>query len=103
MTGSQTGSLQPARRVESPPGVHPPGLMVLVVLAAMVLPATVHLLAPGAYPGRIGLGIAGAERVQVAGTAVGDLRQPRPVAHRQIGGVRRPPASCDSSYCPAMG
>jgi hypothetical protein len=96
MTGSQTGSQQPAR-------VHRLGLTVLVVLTATVLPATVHLLAPGADPGRILLGITGAERVQEAGTAVGDVRQPRPVAHRQIGGVRRPPASCDSSYCPAMG
>ena len=109
MTGSQTGSREPARRVESPPGVHRPGLTVLVVLAATVLPATMHLVAPGADPGRIRLGIAGAQRVQVAGeetlvvhTAAGDVRQPWRVAHRQIGGVRRPPASCDSSYCPAL-
>src|SRR5262245_13138460 len=102
MTGSQTGSQQPARSVESLPWVHRLGLTVLVVLAATVLPATVHLLAPGADPGRILLGIAGAEGVQEAGTAVRDVRQPRPVAHRQIGGVRRQPASCDSSYCPAL-
>jgi len=42
MTGSQTGSRQAARRVESAPRVRR-GLTVLVVLAATVLPATVYL------------------------------------------------------------
>ena len=105
MTGSDTG-----RDIgRSVPQVHRPGRTVLVVLAATMLPATVYLVAPGADPGRIGLGIAGAERPEVAGEgtfvvphAAGDVRQPRPVAHRQIGGVRRPPASCDRSYCPAL-
>src|SRR5262249_47947322 len=103
MTGSQTGSQQPARRVESLPRVHRLGRTLPAVLPATLSPAPVPLPALGADPGRILLGTAGAERVQEAGTAVGDVRQPRPVAHRQIGGVRRPPASCDSSYCPAMG
>jgi len=109
MAGSQTGSRQPARRVESPPRVHRPGLTVLVVLAATVLPATVHLLAPGADPGRIGLGIVGAERPEVAGegtlvvhTAVRNVRQPGPVAVREIGNVHRQQASCDGGYCPAL-
>jgi len=107
MTGNETGP-DIRRSVSSRARVHRPGLTV-VVLAATVLPPTVYLVAPGADPGRIGLGIAGAERRQVAGegtlvvhTAAGDVRQPRPVAHRQIGGVRRPPASCDRSYCPAL-
>jgi hypothetical protein len=76
------------RRVEPPPwtGLHRLGLTGLVVLAATALPAIVHLVAPGADPGRIGLGIAGAER---------------PIASRQSGGGR-PLASCDNSYCPAL-
>jgi hypothetical protein len=111
MTDSETGSRHPMRRVEPPPwtGLHRLGLTGLAVLAATALPAIVHLVAPGADPGRIGLGIAGAERVEVAGegtlvahTAVGGVRQPRPIASRQIGGARRPLASCDNSYCPAL-
>ena len=105
MTGSETG--RDIRR--SVPQVHRPGLTVLGVLAATMLPATVYLVAPGADPGRIGLGIAGAERPQVAGegtrvghTAVRNVRQPRPVVVREIGSVRRPPASCDGGYCPAL-
>jgi hypothetical protein len=108
MTGSETGP-DIRRDVSGRPRVHRPGPTVLVVLAATVVPATVYLVAPGADRGRIGIGVAGAERIRVAGerttvvhTAAGDVRQPRPVAHRQIGGVRRPPASCDSSYCPAL-
>src|SRR5262245_56036041 len=57
------------------------------------------VVAPGADPSRIGLGIDGAERVEVDGegtlvvhTAAGDVRQPRPVAYQRIGGVRRPVA-----------
>jgi hypothetical protein len=79
------------------------------VLTATVLPATVHLLAPGADPGRIGLGIAGPRRVPVAGeetlvvhTAAGDVRKPGPVAVREIGSVRRPQASCDGRFCPVL-
>ena len=105
MTGSETG--RDIRR--SVPQVHRPGLTVLVVLAATVLPATVHLLAPGADPGRIGLGIAGAEHLRVAGegtlvvhTAVRNVRQPGPVAVREIGSVRRPRASCDGRFCPVL-
>jgi len=82
---------------------------VLVVLAATMLPATVYLVAPGADPGRIGFGIAGAERPEVAGegalvvhTAVRNVRQPGPVAVREIGSVRRPPASCDGRLCPVL-
>ena len=108
MTGSETGP-DIRRGVSSRPRVHPPGLTVLVVLAATMLPATVYLVAPGADPGRTGLGIAGAERPQVAGeetlvvhTAAGDVHQPRPVAHRQIGSVRRPRASCDGRFCPVL-
>ena len=105
MTGSDTG-----RDIgRSVPQVHRPGRTVLVVLAATMLPATVYLVAPGADPGRIGLGIAGAERPQVAGegtlvghTAVRNVRQPGPVAVREIGNVRRQQASCDSGYCPAL-
>jgi len=83
MTDSETGSRHPMRRVESPPwtGLHRLGLTGLVVLAATALPAIVRL---------------------VAHTAVGDVRQPRPIASRQIGGARRPLASCDNSYCPAL-
>jgi hypothetical protein len=111
MTAGETGYRYSATRVEPPPwtGLHRLGLTVLVVLAATALPAIVHLVAPGADPARIGLGIAGAEHVEVAGegppvahTAVGDVHQPRPVASRQIGGARRPLASCDNSYCPAL-
>ena len=58
------------------------------------------VVAPGADPNRIGLGIDGAERVEVDGegtlvvhTAAGDVRQPRPVAYQRIGGVRRPVAA----------
>src|SRR5262245_14157004 len=58
------------------------------------------VVAPGADPSRIGLGIDGAERVEVDGegalvmhTAAGDVRQPRPVAYQRIGGVRRPVAA----------
>jgi hypothetical protein len=111
MTDSETGSRHPMRRVEPPPwtGLHRLGLTGLVVLAATALPAIVHLVAPGADPGQIGLGIAGAERVEVAGEgtlvahmAVGGVRQPRPIASRQIGGAHRPLASCDNSYCPAL-
>ena len=105
MTGSETG--RDIRR--SVPQVHRPGLTVLVVLAATMLPATVYLVAPGADPGRIGLGIAGAERPQVAGegtlvghTAVRNVRQPGPVAVREIGSVRRPRASCDGRFCPVL-
>ena len=89
MTDSETGSRNPMRRVEPPPwtGLHRLGLTGLAVLAATALPAIVHLVAPGADPGRIGLGIAGAER---------------PIASRQLGGARRPLASCDNSYCPAL-
>jgi hypothetical protein len=54
------------------------------------------VVAPGADPNRIGVGIDGAERVEVDGegtlvmhTAAGDVRQPRPVAYQRIGGVRR--------------
>jgi hypothetical protein len=108
MTGSETRP-DIRRGVSSRPRVHPAGLTVLVVLAATMLPATVYLVAPGPDPARIGLGIAGAERRQVAGegmlvvhTAAGNVRQPRPVAHRQIAGVRRAPASCDGGYCPAL-
>ena len=83
MTDSETGSRHPMRRVEPPPwtGLHRLGLTGLVVLAATALPGIVHLVAP---------------------TAVGDVRQPRPIAFRQIGGARRPLASCDNSYCPAL-
>ena len=105
MTGSETG--RDIRR--SVPQVHRPGLTVLVVLAAPMLPATVNLVAPGAAPGRIGLGIAGAERPQVAGegtrvghTAVRNVRQLVPVAVREIGSVRRPRASCDGRFCPVL-
>jgi hypothetical protein len=42
------------------------------------------------------------ERTLVVHTAAGDVHQPWRVAHRQIGGLRRPPASCDRSYCPAL-
>ena len=108
MTGNETGP-DVRRSVSSRAQVQQPGLTVLVVLAATVLPPTVYLVAPGADPSRIGLGIAGAELRQVAGEgtlavhpAAGDVRQQRPVAHRQIGGVRRPPASCDRSYCPTL-
>jgi hypothetical protein len=103
MTGNQTGP-DVRRDGSSRARVHRPGHAVLVVLAA-----TMSLVAPGADPSRIGLGIAGAERLQVDGegtlvvhTAAGDVRQPRPVASRQVGGGRRPPASCDGSYCPAL-
>jgi len=96
MTGNETGP-DIRRRVSSRARVQP-GLTVLVVLAATVLPPTVYLVAPGTDPGRIGLGIAGAERRQVAGegtlvmhTAAGDVRQPRPVAHTPD--RRRPPAA----------
>ena len=58
------------------------------------------VVAPGADPDRIGLGIDGAERVEVDGegalvvhTTAGDVRQPRPVAYQRIGGVRRPVAA----------
>ncbi len=58
------------------------------------------VVAPGADPSRIGLGIDGAERVEVDGegtlvvhTAAGAVRQPRPVAYQRIGGVRRPVAA----------
>ena len=105
MTGSEAG--RDIRR--SLPQVHRPGLTVLVVLAATMLPATVYLVAPGADPGRIGLGIVGAERPEVAGegtlvvhTAVRNVRQPGPVAVREIGNVHRQQASCDSGYCPAL-
>jgi len=105
MTGSETG--RDIRR--SVPQVHRPGLTVLGVLAATMVPATVNLVAPGAAPGRIGLGIAGAERPQVAGegtrvghTAVRNVRQPRPVVVREIGSVRRPRASCDGRFCPVL-
>src|SRR5439155_15818359 len=54
------------------------------------------VVAPGADPGRIGLGVDGAERVEVDGegtlvvhTAAGELRQPRPVAYQRIAGARR--------------
>jgi hypothetical protein len=87
MRGSEIG---PGIR-RSVPQVHRPGLTVLVVVAATMLPATVYLVAPGAAPGRIGLGIAGAERPEVAGagtlvghTAVRNVRQPGPVAVREI-------------------
>ena len=105
MTGSEAG--RDIRR--SVPQVHRPGLTVLVVLAATMLPATVYLVAPGADPGRIGLGIAGAERPQVAGegtlvghTAVRNVLQPGPVAVREIGSVPRPRASCDGRFCPVL-
>ena len=105
MTGSETG--RDIRR--SVPQVHRPGRTVLVVLAATMLPATVYLVAPGADPGRIGLGIAGAERPEVAcqgtlvvHTAAGEVRQPGPVAVREIGNVRRPRASCDGRFCPVL-
>ena len=58
------------------------------------------IVAPGADPDRIGLGIEGAERIEVDGegtlvvhTAAGDVRQPRPIAYQQIGGARRPVAA----------
>src|SRR5438034_5963300 len=58
------------------------------------------VVAPGADPDRIGLGIDGAERGEVDGegalvvhTTAGDVRQPRPVAYQRIGGVRRPVAA----------
>ena len=105
MTGSETG--RDIRR--SVPQVHRPGRTVLGVLAATMLPATVYLVAPGADPGRIGLGIAGAEPPQVAGegtlvghTAVRNVLQPGPVAVREIGNVRRPRASCDGRFCPVL-
>src|SRR5262249_33356595 len=102
MTGNETGP-DIRRSVSSRARVHRPGLTV-VVLAATVLPPTVYLVAPGADPGRIGLGIAGAERPQVAGegtlgghTAAGDVRP------REGGGGGRPAGWCDRSYCPALG
>src|SRR5207247_8423963 len=58
------------------------------------------IVAPGADPDRIGLGIEGAERIEVDGegtlvvhTAAGDVRQPRPIAYQQMGGARRPVAA----------
>jgi hypothetical protein len=58
------------------------------------------VVARGADPNQIGLGIDGAERVAVDGegtlvmhTAAGDVRQPPPVAYQRIGGVRRPVAA----------
>ena len=107
MTGNETGP-DSRRSVSSRARVHQPGLTVLVVLAATVLPPTVFLVAPGADPGRIGLGIAGAERPEVAGegtlvmhTAVRNVRQPGPVAVREVGSVR-PRASCDGRFCPVL-
>ena len=66
MTGNEMG-LDIRRSVSSRARVHRPRLTVLVVLAATVLPPTVYLVASGAHPGRIRLGVAGAERVQVTG------------------------------------
>jgi hypothetical protein len=58
------------------------------------------VVAPGVDPNQIGLHIDGAERVGVDAdgtlvvhTAVGDVRQPRPVAYQRIGGIRRPVAA----------
>jgi hypothetical protein len=108
MTGSEAG---PDIRggVSSRPRVRRPGLTVLVVLAATMSPATLHLVAPGADPGRIGLGIAGAQHPEVAGegtlvvhTAVRDVRQAGPVTVRDIGNVSRPRASCDGRFCPVV-
>jgi hypothetical protein len=96
MTDSETGSRHPVTRVEPPPwtGLHRLGLTGLAVLAATALPAIVHLVAPGADSGRIGLGIAGAERVEVAGegTLVAHTAAATSVSNgrsrsRQIGGA----------------
>jgi hypothetical protein len=50
-----------------------------------------------------------ARRPEVAGegalvvhTAVRNVRQAGPVAVREIGRLRRPPASCDGSFCPVL-
>jgi hypothetical protein len=108
MTGSEAGP-DICRGVLSRPRVHRPGLTVLLALAATMLPATVYLVAPGADLGRIGLGMAGAERPELAAegtlvvhTAVRNVRQPGPVAVREIGSVSRPRASCDGRFCPVL-
>jgi len=107
MTGSEAGP-DICRGVSSRPRVHRPGLTVLLVLAATILPATVYLVAPGADPGQIGRGMPGAEGPEVAGegtlvmhTAVRNVRQPGPVAVREVGSVR-PRASCDGRFCPVL-
>src|SRR5262249_6295771 len=58
------------------------------------------VVAPGADPGRIGLAVDGAERLEldhegtlVLPTAAGDVRQPRPAAYQGTGGVGRPLAA----------
>jgi hypothetical protein len=55
------------------------------------------IVAPGADPDRIGVQIAGADRVEldaegalIMHTASGDVRQPRPFAYQQVDGVSRP-------------
>jgi len=108
MMGSETGP-DTRRGASSRPRVHRPGLTVLVVVAATMLPATVYLVAPGADPGRIVIGMAGAACPEVAGegklvahTAVRNVRQPGPVAVREIGSVSRPRASCDGRFCPVL-